>query len=156
MVTKKQLIDGVLKFVESEIIPAIGGWEGGMAYIGVGILRRKADWVASYIDQYLNHPVAKALGIVTDDGRIDIDTAYEAFKEHASKILPRTVEIPLLNPITFHESTIDVLYAYIKDKSNTQPIQQPSAQYKRPEPIIPGQTMRPEPRPVDNVSAEGN
>ena len=149
MVTKKQLIDGALKFVESEIIPAIGGWEGGMAYVGVGILRRKADWVASYIDQYLNHPVAKALGIVTDDGRIDIDTAYEAFKEHTSKILPQSVEIPLLNPITFHESTIDVLYAYIKEQSNTQP-QQSAAQHRRP--AVPERPTQPL---STDVSAEG-
>ena len=109
MIPYNQVVNGVTRYIDSEIIPKVNG----LPKIAVGIMMaaavKRGD---SIIEQMKAMPVIKMLGIVDDENEIDIDIIYEETKKHLSRE-PMRMELPMVGILTFTESDIDKLYSHI-------------------------------------------
>ena len=110
-VSGDQLIRGVINYADNEVInnlPVSGKWVMGT---GIGIATAKAQSIVAALQQ---HPVARAMGIVDDDGMIDLDLVAKCMKDSASRYGKMTLQVPLVGRLTFSDQDIDALRGYIE------------------------------------------
>ena len=109
MVNKNQLINGVVKYMDAELLPKTQGakfW----AMTALGTLASKQ--AAQMLDKLAEVPALKTLALVDNSGNIDIDSLYNAVRPAAEK-QPASVDIPLIGRFTFGADDVDKLYNYI-------------------------------------------
>lgn len=111
-VTTTQIQNGVLRFIDSEIIPHIDGW----GKIGVGVISVLVSKnFENIFNSYKNHPVIAMLGIVdTNTNEIDIDGLYNAAIDYIGTE-PMPIDVPLLGRIKVKKSDFDTLVKMIKE-----------------------------------------
>jgi len=106
MVTKTQLINGLAAFVTTEMLPAMKGWHVWAAALIINLAKAGAG---DMVDVYLSHPLASALGVVSEDGLIDIDKVYQAFAEEKG-LKPFDIDLPLgLGTFTIKPANVETL-----------------------------------------------
>lgn len=110
MVSYEQVINGLTKFIDSEIINQLTGNQKILLGIGTGVALRKIENIYNALK---NNPMIKMLGIITDDG-IDIETLYEEAKKQAMKEVIR-LDIPMIGTLKLNEEDVVKLYNYIKN-----------------------------------------
>ena len=114
-ITRNQLYDGVVNFIEKEMIPLLPEKDHFQAIAALILVRGGAD---ALVAPYLNHPFLKVLGISGDADTIDIEKVYGAYKT-ASKIKkfkPIDITVPLIGAthhFTFKSDDIEKLYTYL-------------------------------------------
>ena len=92
MVTIDQAMRGVVRFIDTEILPHLPTGKG----IGAGIV------IALIMD-----------GVMDEAGNINIDRLYNAARPKFEQRLP--VSIPFIGELTFDQNDVDKLYRYIKE-----------------------------------------
>lgn len=109
MIPYTQVINGVTKYIDSEIVPKFGGF----AKIAVGIISASAVKRGDYImNQIKTIPLIKMIGIIDDENKVDIDIIYQEAKKQLAKE-PISIMLPMLGTITFTHSDVDKLYTHI-------------------------------------------
>ena len=109
-VTVQQISEGVGRYIDNELMPKVPGirkWMLGIAGIYSG------QMIETKIKEYGS--VLKSVGIMSEDGMIDIDKFLPHMKAIASQSGPVTEHIALLGDITFDASDVEKLYSYIAD-----------------------------------------
>lgn len=111
MVTIDQAMRGAAKFADNEIIPHLPMGKG----IGAGIaLALIMDGGKSRILARKDHPAVQMMGIMDDEGNIDLDRLYNAARTRVDgKKLPITV--PIIGELRFDVGDLDKLYRYIQE-----------------------------------------
>ena len=111
MVTIDQAMRGAAKFADNEIIPHLPMGKG----IGAGIaLALIMDGGKSRILALKDHPAVQMMGIMDDEGNIDLDRLYNAARTRVDgKKLPITV--PIIGELRFDVGDLDKLYKYIQE-----------------------------------------
>ena len=107
----EQVINGLINYADSEVmikLPTTSKWIMGTA---IGVMSNKTSKI---IDKLKDNPIVDILGIVDENGNIDIDTLIQAMKESASKYGNVTVEVPLVGKLTFTSNDFDMLRSYIQ------------------------------------------
>lgn len=109
MIPYNQVVNGVTKYIDNEILPKVEG----LPKIAVGIMLagavKRGD---SIIEQIKAIPVVKMIGIVDDENRVDIETIYEELKKQVAKE-PLHMELPGVGRVTFTHEDVDKLYSHI-------------------------------------------
>ena len=105
MVTIEQAKNGVRSYIMTEIVPKLGGWQKWVAGAFATLAVDRAE-------QLVSNPAVKMLGIVTNDGMIDIDALYHAFITQANE--PVTIDIPAIGTITLRADDIDLMMQHIR------------------------------------------
>lgn len=106
----EQVINGIINYADAEVmgkLPTSGKWVMGTA---IGLATNKAGNV---IDTLRDNMIVKMLGIVDEEGNVDVDTLISAMKDAANKYGKLVVEVPLVGKLTFATSDIDSLRNYI-------------------------------------------
>ena len=104
MVSIEQVKRGFANFVDREIVPVLPGWKGILFAAGAPlVIEKKAR-------ELPEHPLVQAMGVVDENGMVDIDKVYSAIKDKAVGRWP--VEIAGLKA---SEADLDKLYTYIKE-----------------------------------------
>lgn len=111
MVTYGQIIDGLTKFIDFELISQLTGNQKILLGIGSGIALRKGENVYNTLR---NNSVVKMLDIMDGEGRIDIETLYQEAKKQVEKEVIR-LELPIIGTLKLNEEDIEKLYNYIKN-----------------------------------------
>lgn len=107
MVTPGQMTDGIILFAESELLPALKGWQAWVATAALIRVRQQAEPILAALTQ---SKAIAALGLVDAEGMIDVDAAADALKEAARKHGAVSVDIPVLEiAYTFAEKDIETL-----------------------------------------------
>ena len=111
MVTIDQAMRGVAKFADNEIIPHLPTGKG----IGAGIaLALIMDGGKSRILALREHPVVQMMGVMDEEGNIDLDRLYNAARARVDgKKIPLT--IPVIGELRFDVNDVDRLYKYIQE-----------------------------------------
>ena len=111
MVTIDQAMRGAAKFADNEIIPHLPMGKG----IGAGIaLALIMDGGKSRILALKDHPAVQMMGIMDEDGIIDIDRLYNAARTRVDgKKIPW--DIPVIGELKFDVNDVDRLYKYIQE-----------------------------------------
>lgn len=102
-----QVQAGVLDYINREFIAKLDGLKKWAVLSAIGIYMGKSSAVS---EQILNHPVAKMMGIVDDQGMIDVDALHAAMIQAAEKTGTVNQYIPLLGNVTFSRGDVDTLY----------------------------------------------
>ena len=108
MVTKDKILQAFDRFLEDDVMrhmremPQVEQFLFG---IKIGVVRRRAS---SIVDNYLDKPEIKQLGVVKD-GKVDIDVIYEAAVDSIKQL--GSVQIDTLR---FDESDVKKLYEIIQ------------------------------------------
>ena len=109
MIPYNQVVNGVTKYIDSEILPKVDGW----SKIAVGIVLagavKKGDAV---VEQIKTIPIVKMIGIVDEENRVDIEVIYEELKKQVS-VEPLRMELPGVGKVTFTCEDVDKLYSHI-------------------------------------------
>lgn len=111
MVTIDQAMRGVAQYADNEIIPHLPTGKG----IGAGIaLALIMDGGKSRILALKDHPAVQMMGIMDEEGNIDLDRLYNAARPRFDgQKLPVTV--PIIGELRFDVGDLDKLYKYIQE-----------------------------------------
>lgn len=110
-VEPQKLINGLVEFADNEVIrnlPTSGKWLLGA---GIGIMISRIN---ETVESLVSNPIAKAMGIIDDEGKIDTDLVISNLKQSANKYGRMTIQVPLIGNLTFSESDVDSLKNYIE------------------------------------------
>ena len=111
MVTFTQVKTGVAKYITDEIVSKMDSWKKWVFGAGVSVAIARSDEIFAALR---NNEFVKMLGVVDENGMIDIDAVYRAFKEQAESSSPISIDIPAIGKITLSAGDVDMLYQYIK------------------------------------------
>ena len=111
MVTYNQVVNGMSKFIDQEIINKIQGWQKWVLGTGAGIMLSKGT---NIFNELKIHPMIKMLGIVDENDMVDIDVIYTELKKQAEKGAI-TFDAPMIGTITLTKDDVDKLYHLIKE-----------------------------------------
>ena len=111
MVTIDQAMRGVAQYADDEIIPHLPTCKG----IGAGIaLALIMDSGKSRILALKDHPAVQMMGIMDEEGNIDLERLYNAARARVDgKRIPLT--IPVIGELRFDVNDVDRLYKYIQE-----------------------------------------
>lgn len=109
-VTVAQAAAGLDSYIQSEFVGKLQDWRKWAVAAGSGLVKDKA---VNIINALKNNPVAKTMGIIDEDDKVDIELLYKHFRSAAETTGPITQNILLLGPTTFTAADIDKLYAAI-------------------------------------------
>lgn len=111
MVSIDKIEQGMANYLDSELMPQLQ--KNGIEKVIVGtvasLLIRKTG---ALIEGYKDNGLVKMLGVMDENGNVDVDTLVEEVKKNISKEGIK-VNVPILGNITFHKDDIDKLYDYI-------------------------------------------
>lgn len=106
----EQVINGIINYADKEImvkLPTTGKWVFGTV---VNLTYKKVDDVIANI---MSNAIVNMLGIVDDNGNIDVDNLIVAMKSAADKYGSISIDMPLVGKLTFSSTDIDALKQYI-------------------------------------------
>lgn len=107
-----QVINGIAKYIDEEIVGKIEGWKKWVVGSAAGIaLSNSAD----IFNQLKNSEYIKMLNLVDKDGKIDVDKIYKEMKKQAKKSAI-TFNVPVLGALTLNEQDVDKIYEMIKNE----------------------------------------
>ena len=111
MISIDQLMRGVTRFADLEVIPHLPTGKG----IGAGIaLALLMDGGKARILQLREHPAVQLMGIMDEQGNVDLDRLYSAARPKVDgQKLP--VTIPIIGELRFDVNDLDKLYKYIQE-----------------------------------------
>ena len=107
-VTVDRIAEGVATYIDRELVPKVPGirkWVLGMS--GAYAIKMVQDKVAE------NKNLLTSIGIMSEDGMVDIDTLAANMKRSAQENGAVTEHFPMLGDITFDSGDVEKLYTYI-------------------------------------------
>ena len=107
MVAFDQFARGVGNYIENEIIAILPGWK---KWVAGGLVAMALDRSAAIFKVAKDHPVIKSMGIIREDGMIDVESLYKYFRAAADKTGPITIEVPLAGAFKASAQDLDNLY----------------------------------------------
>ena len=105
-----RVLNGITKYVDTEIVDKINGWQKWIVGGGVGIALSNSTNIFNRLKE---NEFVKMLGIINEEDKIDVDKIYKEIKTQAKKG-PVTFNAPLVGAITFTEADVDKLYQLIQ------------------------------------------
>lgn len=111
MVNATQIINGVVKYIDAEILAKIDGWQKWVLGVGAGLAVGRAGEIFNAI---ANQPMVKMLGVVDEQGMVDIEMLHKEFAKQAAKG-PVTFDMPMIGAMTINQNDVEKLYHYIKE-----------------------------------------
>lgn len=105
MITLQQLQMAFASFAEKEIVSKMNGWHKYVGYVSIILFKDRAEVL---LEEFIQHPMVKALGVVTADNKIDAEKLYEAAHEAMKKEEKVTIA-----GITFDAEALDTFAQHI-------------------------------------------
>lgn len=107
-----QIKTGVGRYVEQEILPALPGWRRWVFGAGAVLAVGNAEKIVQTLS---GNEMVRMIGLVREDGEVDIDTAYKAIRTQAEQTGPTEIDVPAIGKLRMSADDIDKLYRYIKE-----------------------------------------
>ena len=111
MVTYNQVVNGMTKYIDQEIVNKIQGWQRWALGAGAGIMMTKGS---NMFNTLKANPIIKMLEVIDENDMIDIDTIYTELRKQAEKG-SATLDAPMIGTITLTKDDVDKLYHLIKE-----------------------------------------
>lgn len=109
MVTLAQVQAGVEKYLETEILSKIPGWQKWVLGAAAARMLSRSGEIFNTLK---NNPVVSAMGVIDEQDQIDIDAIYREFAAQAQRGAV-TFDVPLVGALTLTAADVDKLYGYI-------------------------------------------
>lgn len=113
MYNYSQVINGLARYIDEEIVSKIDGWQKWIVGAGLGM---SLDKGVNIFNELKTNPMVKALGVIDNNDMVDVETLYKNVKKQAHNN-PITFNVPMVGAMTLNESDVDKLYNYIKEQN---------------------------------------
>lgn len=102
---------GLSEYLDTEVMPAFKeeGWKRVLVGTTIALALRKSE---GYLAVIKDNPAIKALGVIDEEGNIDVETLAPILKEQLKE--PMTLTVPMLGDLKFGPADVDKLYDYIR------------------------------------------
>ena len=110
MVATKQVVEGVAEYANKNIMPKLEPTQQFLAGMALGIAGGKAEGL---LRTFAQQPMIAALGVVRENGEVDLDTLYAAASAQMERQGNLPIDIPIIGRMTFDRSDLDELYRTI-------------------------------------------
>lgn len=107
-----KVINGIAKYIDTEIVEKIVGWRKWIVGGGIGIALSN---MTDVFNQVKNNEFVKILNIVDKDDKINVEKIYKEMKKQAKKSAI-TFDAPVIGAITLNEQDVDKIYEMIKNE----------------------------------------
>ena len=107
-----KVLNGVTKYIDTEIVDKITGWKKWVIGSGVGIALSNATDV---FNQIKNNDFVKMLNVIDKDDKINVEKIYKEMKKQAKKGAI-TFNVPMIGALTLNEQDVDKIYELIKNE----------------------------------------
>lgn len=111
MVNINKVKNGIVKFLDTEVINKLPGWKSWVFGAGAIIMLSKIDTVIAQIKE---HPVVKTMGVIEGD-MVDVETLHSAFRKQAQTVGAVEISIPMIGNLRMGIEDIDKLYNFIME-----------------------------------------
>ena len=111
MVTMAQVKNGLVKYIDADILPHLTGFKKVAlgAYAALA-----ANNLVTMMEKYKNSPAISILDVIDENGNVDIDKLYQAVLPQFANGEKQTISIPLIGDMTVDRSDLEKLYRYIR------------------------------------------
>lgn len=112
MVTMQQAQQGILKYIDMEIMPHLSGLKkvGLGAYVALA-----AKNTTGIVEKYKSHPAVEVLGVIDGENNVDIDRLYQATAPMFADGQKVTLTIPLIGELRLDREDVEKLYRYMRE-----------------------------------------
>jgi hypothetical protein len=107
-----KVINGLSKYIDTEIVDKITGWQKWVIGGGLGIALSNGT---NIFNQLKDNEFVKMLNVIDDKNRINVDKIYKEIKKQAQKSAI-TFNAPMIGAITLNEQDVDKIYEFIKNE----------------------------------------
>ena len=109
MVTIQAVQNGVIKYIDRELLPQIVGWKKWT--FGAAASLWLSNLPTTY-NQLRKIPFINSLGVISENGQIDIDKIYREFARQAESG-PVTISLPIVGEFTLNKTDVELIYRLI-------------------------------------------
>ena len=109
MVNIGQVKAGAQKYIELEFVSKMQGWQKWAFGAASALFLEN---IPQIFEELKTNQFVKALGVIDDQGRIDLDKLYERFRAEAEKG-PVTIDMPMIGPVTLNKDDVTKIYQMI-------------------------------------------
>jgi hypothetical protein len=106
-----KVLNGVAKYIDTEIVDKISGWKKWVIGSGIGLALNNTTEI---FNQLKNNEFVKLLNIIDKNDKIDVNKIYQELKKQAQKGAI-SVDMPMIGTITLNEQDVNKLYELIKE-----------------------------------------
>ena len=113
LVTIEKCTDGVLRYIENEVIAKISGWQ--QIALGVAVAYKTRN-IYDTVNKIKSNKTVQTLGLINDDGTVDVNILKECVIETVRKHANGRIEIDggsLLGAFAFNEDDLTQLFNYV-------------------------------------------
>lgn len=104
-----KVINGISKYIDSEIVSKLPGWKKWVLGSGMGMMLSNSS---NIYEQLKNNEFIKMLNIIDTNGNVNVDALYIELKKQAQKG-SATIEFPMIGAFMLNEQDVDKLYNFI-------------------------------------------
>lgn len=111
MVSSEQIIKGLARYADAEVLPHLstsGKWIAGTA---VAMALKNASGA---INALQTNEALKMIGALNSDGLFNVDDIAASLRETADRYGKLVIDIPIVGTMTFNGSDVDTLAGYIR------------------------------------------
>lgn len=110
MTDLNNIITGIKKYLESELLERVTGWQKWTVGAALSMI---LDNAVNVFNSLKTNPVIKSMGVINNDDEIDIDKVYKYFIEQARKSAV-TFNLPIIGAVTMKADDVEKIYSFIK------------------------------------------
>lgn len=112
MVTLENIVNGVIKYIDTEIMPHLSGVKkiGLATYVGLAVPNANAMF-----EKYSKNTAIDILNVIDEQNNIDIDKIYRAVIPMFADGHKEIIKIPLITEFKIDRNDIEMMYKYITE-----------------------------------------
>lgn len=111
MVTLRQVQNGIVKYIDTEMLPKMDGWKKWVFGAAAGLAVTRAE---SMYEALRHNPLVAALGVIDGNGHIDIDALYAEFAKQAQRG-PISIDMGPLGIYSMDRRDVDMIAQFIRE-----------------------------------------
>lgn len=113
MVHINKVMNAVAKYVDTDLVPKLDGWQKWIFGAGVGLLM---SGLPSKVDELRKMPIISFMGVIDDKGMVDVERLFNELMKQARKS-SITVDLSkmMLPTLTLDHTDVEKIYRYIQE-----------------------------------------
>lgn len=116
MASANQIKAGIGDYISNNVMPKMDSKRQFMLGVAYGLLAGRMDAI---VTSFQNNTAIKAIGIIDENGEIDVGAIYNAAIAQIQRQNKLTLDIPLLGTFAFDIDDIRAIYEAIEGRANT-------------------------------------
>lgn len=112
----EKVVEGLCSYINKEVLPTMNTWQQVVATVAVNRYARNSNNLKATL---INHPIAKGIALVDENGMVEIDDLAEDIKAAIAPKGRLDLSIPVIGcKLTFNSQDISILCDEIKGVSH--------------------------------------